>query len=338
MEQPTHDDDRDASRYLADLLREAGPREVPEAGRAAEVRRHVHAEWCAVVEAQRRARPAPAAARSRWPLTMLAAAAVALLAIGVWLGLSPPTATAPPVATLVRIAGEVQVDERRVAPTGAGTAVVRAGQTLATSPRARVALALGEHVMLRVDEDSRLRFESPVRAVLLAGAVYVDVAAQGAGQPLEIASAKGVVRHLGTRYQVRQAGASVEIAVRDGRVVVEGSAGTHGVAAGELLVMAGAGRVSRMVLPGDDPRWAWIHAATPAFDIGGRPLSEFLDWASRELGRELRYATPADRDHAARVMLRGSIDGLVPEASLAAVLATTTFEYRLVPGVLEVGR
>ena len=38
--------------------------------------------------------------------------------------------------------------------------------------------------------------------------------------------------------------------------------------------------------------WDWIASTTPAIDIEGRPLADFLAWAGRELGREVVFASP----------------------------------------------
>ena len=50
------------------------------------------------------------------------------------------------------------------------------------------------------------------------------------------------------------------------------------------------------------------------------PAGRVLDWAGRELGREIVYSTAEARAEAAQAILSGSIAGLTPREALAAVL------------------
>ncbi len=63
--------------------------------------------------------------------------------------------------------------------------------------------------------------------------------------------------------------------------------------------------------------------AAPPFDIDGRPVREFLEWAARELGREIVFETPESEAEANRAVLSGSTVGLTPSEAIAAVLPTT---------------
>ena len=90
----------------------------------------------------------------------------------------------------------------------------------------------------------------------------------------------------------------------------------------QLLVSASGLRARTSISP-DSPEWEWAVDAAPAFAINGRPLAEFLDWAGRELGREIVYSTAEARAEAAQAILSGSIAGLTPREALAAVLPTT---------------
>jgi hypothetical protein len=58
-------------------------------------------------------------------------------------------------------------------------------------------------------------------------------------------------------------------------------------------------------------------------EIDGRPLKDFLNWAGRELGQPVVFASPESEAEAAKVMLSGSVAGLAPKDALAAVLSTT---------------
>jgi hypothetical protein len=66
-----------------------------------------------------------------------------------------------------------------------------------------------------------------------------------------------------------------------------------------------------------------VAEAAPGIDIEGLLLADFLNWAGRELGREIRYDRPETAEEAASIVLHGSISGLMPIDALEAVLATT---------------
>ncbi len=129
---------------------------------------------------------------------------------------------------------------------------------------------------------------------------------------------------MGTQYEVRLVDSGTRIRVREGRVQFSAPGGVRvvGEAGTQLTILAdGEARSEAIARSGAD--WSWIGRVAPQFAIENRTLPEFLQWASRELGQEVVYATPASRAEAAAIRLRGSIEGLAPDAALAAVLSTT---------------
>ncbi|MCW9078120.1 MAG: hypothetical protein OQK74_02965, partial [Gammaproteobacteria bacterium] len=58
-------------------------------------------------------------------------------------------------------------------------------------------------------------------------------------------------------------------------------------------------------------------------------LLDFLKWASRETGRELRFESDESRMLAMRTDVYGSVTGLTPDEALEAILSTTMLEYRI---------
>ena len=103
--------------------------------------------------------------------------------------------------------------------------------------------------------------------------------------------------------------------------------------AGEQFTIAADGAVQRMPSERYGETWDWIATTTPAIDIEGRPLVDFLAWAGRELGREVVFESPQLRREAAAIVVHGSVAGLTPQQALDAVLATTS-----VRGSLDQGR
>jgi hypothetical protein len=93
--------------------------------------------------------------------------------------------------------------------------------------------------------------------------------------------------------------------------------------AGEQLTMGANGEVNRLKIDTHGGEWDWVSDLAPTLDIDGRPLSEFLQWAARELGQPVVFATPESEAEASKVVLSGSVSGLSPRDALITVLSTT---------------
>ncbi len=318
---------------IEQVLKSAGPRERPPLEIERKVRGQLRAEWLAMVADKRRNR--------RRQTFFALAAGVLAAAIGVWIAAPRLGGSADPFATITLAAGEVRVDSgwfsawRDVAP-GQTLAV---GQVLKTGSSGRGALALPGGVSARLDHDTRLNITGAEELTLVRGALYVDAEpAASAASRLNVSTPSGSVRHVGTQYEIRLLGDGVRLRVREGRV--EWHARTGGFeqsGSGEQLMIAGDGTVERRPTPVYGEDWGWVAATAPGIEIEGLPLSQFLSWAGRELGREIAYATPATAVDAAGVVVHGSIAGLTPAQALDAVLATTRMHAVPADGRIIVG-
>jgi ferric-dicitrate binding protein FerR (iron transport regulator) len=315
------------------LVRDAGPREQPAPAMTAAVRSAVEQEWRAVV-AERRQRTA-----RNWRPAALAAS-VAIAAVAAWVALPWLSGTGAPAAAIAIVAGPAELAGSPVMAANGAARPVFVGDTLVTGDEGRVALTIGDGVSIRVDENSEVQFESADRLFVRAGAVYLDAENTPAGaagssrmtraaEDLEIASLQASARHLGTQYQFRVQPDATVISVREGRVLAHAAGGDIETAAGEQLALDEKGIIRHTAIAADDSAWDWIHAVTPAYSIDGKPLASYLAWVARESGRTLSYASAATRSQAADIRLSGSIAGLTPDASLEAVMATTSLRYTI---------
>jgi ferric-dicitrate binding protein FerR (iron transport regulator) len=302
------------------LLRQIGSRMGPPSDATQQIRRAVHAEWQAMA-AGRRSRRRPIA------FAIAASVAVVMLALAVTLrSVAPPAAI--PVAVLERIEGRLEIrsaaDEAR--PVQAGRQIV-AGETVVTDSTTRAALRLADRISVRLDSNTTIAALGRDRLELRAGTVYVDAGPpQRSYLPLEIVTAAGPVRHVGTQYQVQSRDGHVTISVREGRIELVRPRGLETARAGEQLAASPNGELTRGSLAAHDSIWAWALQIAPPFHIEGQPLATFLEWAARETGRTLEYGSPDVAAAARDLRLRGSIANLTPDAALAAVLSTTQFE------------
>jgi hypothetical protein len=299
------------------LLRTAGPRVRPPQDVEREVRAAVHGEWQAVVATRMR--------RRRF-LQAAVAASLAAVAVTVLLLNRQPPGHAVVAAvertldgTVVR-SGDLPAERPLTL-----NQELRAGDTLLTSAAGGASLRLAGSVSLRIDGNSAVRLAAADDIVITSGALYVDAGATPDQQNhLRVETPAGVVQHAGTQYEVRVLDSGTRIRVREGRVRVS-AAGGHLIVgeAGTQLTILPDGEVHSEAVARSGEAWNWVGQVVPAYLIENRPLTEFLQWASRELGEDIAYATPASRAEAAGIRLRGSIEGLTPGAALAAVLSTT---------------
>jgi len=333
-----------------ELLDLAGPRpEVPPAHLAA-IKAAFRDEWKVQVEARRRRRARGA---------LLALAASLLLALGLGLWLAPGEDAASPIVARAEFLTGTVTAWRDPGTGGDPPRALAAGQSLAagtvveTAPPApaapgRVALRLGGGPSVRLDRGSRVRLISASVLELEAGAVYVDSRpdAPGSHAPgaaaVEIRTSLGVVRDIGTQFEVRLlAGGdeAVRVRVREGLVRIEGEGGaSYSAHRGAGLTLHDDGSVDREEIASHGPGWEWILAAAPAFDLEGRTLGEFLDWVARETGWEIRFEDPGLAAEAGTILLHGHLGGLAADQAPEVVLPGADLGYRLGEGVLLVLR
>ena len=299
------------------LLREVGARDEPSNAATEEVHAAVSAEWRAVVQERRRRRTIVWGAAAGFLFMMVAALfAVRFMSL-----------EAVPVATIAHIDGHMLASTRSAWTEGSWAEraigqTVNVGERIQTDDRSRAALELAG-VSLRLDQSTMLRMASRDEVVLESGAIYVDSTPGTAARGLAVRTHAGVVRHVGTQYEVRTHADDIEVSVREGRVTITGAAFTSSGQAGETIRLTPQGQITRSSLSPRDARWEWAMAAAAPFDINDQPLSAFLTWVARETGRQVVYASAQARTTADAVKLKGSIAGLDPDTALNAVLATT---------------
>jgi ferric-dicitrate binding protein FerR (iron transport regulator) len=243
------------------------------------------------------------------------------------------------VATLVQSSGVVEYrDGARTdwVPLSVGAAL-SSRQEIRTSASSLAAFELASGLELRIDRASRLVFDGPDVASLEQGAAYVDSGTSPgalAGR-FALRTAAGTIRHVGTQYEARLDANRLQVAIREGSVRIETPGAAVSGVAGEQILVDG-GNITRSDLPSHDPAWDWVGAVAPTFDIEGRTLAEFLRWASRETGRDLLYVSGNAEREAVGTVLRGSIEGLRPDESIAAVASTTGLVVEVRGGHIEV--
>ena len=312
------------------LLRLAGPREPVPADRMQRLKAGAHAEWRRQVTTRRRRQV------MRWSLGGLAAAAALVLALRAPIGLGPASPTAVAFVLVESLGGNARlatdVDARRGAFLKVGDRLaVGSSRLLLDGGTASLRLPGGAAVW--VDRGSALRVPAGDVVELDGGAVYLDSRGTTA---LEVRTPLGVVRDVGTKFEVRLTPAALRVRVREGAVQVRRDQQQHDARPGDEIVLAATGAVTRRTVLVDGPEWRWTTGAALPFELEGRSLREFLDWIVSENGWQLAFADTAVEDKARATTLHGSIQGLTPEQALAAVLPTSGVEHQLDGSVLSI--
>ena len=266
----------------------------------------------------------------RWALPLAVAASAVLVAVMMQQPVAP---TAPAIGTVARVVG---------LPAEVGVAngdSVFPGATLTTGDGQGLSLLLVGSESVRLGSNSALRIDERARFTLLKGRVYADTgqfAYRNGG--LQIDTGLGVVTDVGTQFAVEFDGDTLDVAVREGRVDVRQDAGAFVAIAGERLVVDEAGSAELTELAPHSIYWNWAAELAPTFDIENKSLMDFLDWASREAGMELVFASDELRMAAMRTELHGSVEDFGPIEALESVLATTAFKYRIEDGKVVIER
>ena len=306
-------DDSNGADPLRDLFAHVRPRATPPPADEVEIRSALFAEWDALT--RRRVRVGRFAAA--------AAAAVVVAGIAALL-LKTGTAPAAVVASVERVRGNVEV----------GGVALAIGSRIPTAARidthnGQVALRLESGGSLRLAPQTALTFGGPGVATLDAGAVYFDSEDAAAASRVEVRTALGTLRDVGTQFVARLVGDRLEVGVRDGRVAIARAAGPIDVAPGERVSVAtGTGAPRREAIATFGADWDWAERLAPPFAIDGRALIDVLHWVESQTGRTLVFEDAASEQVARDSILSGSVD-LEPLQKLAAVLAANDLDYSL---------
>jgi transmembrane sensor len=323
----------DPDRSIERLIKLAGERDMPTPEATERARLAAALSFQRMLDQQPQALP-----RRRFKAVLAYALAASLAAVASYFALQPPT-NAPPVrvAHVAMLTGEAMLLESGLENPAHVASQVHAGTTLTTRD-GRVALTLGDALSLRVDRQTRLRFDERDRITLLEGSFYVDSGGVNAVPALRIETPAGTVRHVGTQFQVAVAGDTTRVRVREGRVLLTRESGTPtDIAPGDELKITGQRLQWRHGLASFGPDWEWSASIAPPLDIENRPLSEFLAWMIREHGWQLRYADETLQQRTHDIRLHGSLDQLDAAAMLERVSMVTGVPLSAREGVLSVG-
>ena len=303
-------------RDIAELLALAGRRPMPNIKQMARARAVARAEWQRVVRRRRLPRPAV------WLFGL--ATAVAVVAIVTRGGrVQPAPVPASRIANVAATAGTLSSTGRdgvRRPVKGAGMELFE-GDTIESDGGGRAVIVMASGATLKIDRHSAIAFITETELSLDRGAIYLDTGPRRDGHPdIAIRTSAGVVRHIGTQFDVRTERDAVLVRVRDGSVSIERDAERFVADAGDAVRLLPSGKSERHRIATHGADWAWVSELVMPFTLEGATLESFLDWAAREEGWTWEFENPAVRKSVAGTVLHGSIEGLSVTEALEVVL------------------
>lgn len=306
---------------IARLIVGAGPRRAPAPQIERSVKAAVEQAWIDSVGRRHR--------RRRAIVSLAAAASLVIISGGLlWFALRGHFAALAADATLLTTRGTVTVTAaNHEQPIVAGSRLP-VGTTVRTAQDGFVLATVAAESM-RIGPNTRLRIGRLGRVRLAHGRIYVETAdTDHSGPPLIVNTPFGRVSHLGTQFQMSVNSAALTVSVRSGHVLVRESPGRRQrLAAGQEVEVLRGGAVRHLKVLPYGAAWAWADSVLPDFPIAGRPLSDFLAWYTHEMGLKLVLLGPGTAAAVRHTLLSGSIAGLTARQALAAVMASTRFEY-----------
>lgn len=330
--QPAARDQTRGEDRLKALLRLAGRRPAATADMTQRTFAVAHREWLQVVTKRK---------RRRWSFGLGALAAATVLVAGLGLRLEPSRAEPPLiVATLENQIGVLRrastlEDESALPPlrVGDGLAI---GETLESVDDSRAALRLSNGASLRLGSATRIRIESATLFRLVSGQLYLDSDSSLPSDSVSVDTPLGVIQEIGTQFEVRVLEGDVRVRVREGVAALrQGEAIFETRRGGELSIDEGGSVTRRQLLPYGD-EWRWILEIAPSFELEGNQLGSFLEWVSRETGRDVGFDSVQLKVASSGILLHGSVEGLSPQQALESVLPTCGLTFRRVQGRIEI--
>jgi ferric-dicitrate binding protein FerR (iron transport regulator) len=297
---------------IATLLKIAGPRPRIADDVRARVRASVHEEWQRNVN------------RGRARLVGWSAAAIAATAAIVFVvqrdrvDVPPsPQPSASIVASVRKVEGSVSAGNSLILDEGTS---IRAGARIRTSEGALAAFDWSGG-SLRVAAGTEVTVDSATALTLARGAVYF--ASGPASRSVEVRTPFGVIRDVGTQFEVQLGDQNVRVRVREGRVNLERDDQRHTADAGTELAASPSGSVERRAISTIGSEWDWVLRAAPTMALDGS-VQDVLSEIAREKGLSLRLSDPA----IGSMTVHGNVP-LGPDEALDAAVAATGLRYRV---------
>ncbi|HVT04012.1 MAG TPA: FecR family protein [Thermoanaerobaculia bacterium] len=332
---PSQDDDE----FVRELLEKAGARPTIPDDDLQAISAVARAAW------REKVRRSPRRSMFRPAFAMAASLAIVTLGLLLWLSTRSELLPSAPGAVVDAVAGLVYLEEGSAPPRPiAKGESIPLGVMLFSGrepeSKGRTSLRLPDGTVVRLDAGTRMRLAEPGVLELKQGALYADTGLR-TGHRLEIRTAAGTARDIGTQFVVRlgvTGATTLQVLVRKGSVAVERGGHTFVTAAGRELTIRADGTSSLQNVATHGSEWEWIMESTGGFQIEGRNLQEFLNWVGRETGWQIQYADDGLAASAKGIILHGGIGEMRADRAPFLVLPSAGLDAELKEGNLVINR
>lgn len=303
---------------VAKVIRAAGRRQAPPSEHYEQVFRAAREAW---------RRKLASRCRNRW-LAVAASAAIVVAGGTILQMLATEDTVMAARITVAQGPVELRLDDTDLWENVSGNLGLAPGAHLRTRADSRAAIALARGGSLRLDVGTEI-IVGVGRYELVSGTLYFDSDGRADSRPLEIATALGVVRDIGTQFEVATSQDLLRVRVRSGRVAItdlpvaveiEGDAGT------EIELSPDGNSIRRAFAP-DDEAWTWVQAL--AVTPSSQSILSYLNWIARETGKRLEFASRYVERRAESELLIGDAQGHSPTQVLELISETSDFTYQL---------
>ena len=311
-----NDPDRNSDADVRRLLELAGPRAAPPEQVAARVHDALLQEWSEM--------PARAKSSNDLPRRLFAIAATVVATVVIGYGVMRNMPGPAYAGEVVFASGGYSIRGSDDAP----SPYLMPGSMVRTSNEGRVLVKLDDSTSLRLDINTSATMHENLEIWLHTGRIYVDAAGGQRKSAIRIITPMASITDIGTQFEVSVDGDKSTVSVREGKVNV--AVGSDRISAqaqqgsGEVIHLDGMRLVKRSSVATTDEKWSWIHASSPEYDLSSGSLADFLTWACREAGLELRWEDNITRQQAeADHNPRGPIDKMDLTQAIDEVLASS---------------
>lgn len=308
------------------LLKTLAQRTQPDALKQAKTKQAVRAHWQQTVNQHRRHR-----------FQKLAVAASLVFAVALTsLWLIPDENSAGNLFQQFTVQGNVQLQSQNTAAQALTTdKQLSSGETVVTGNDGAVIWLLNDGSELRQGPDTHLTWLSDNHIQLTSGRLYHDTDLTDTAGEFSITTRLGDIQHIGTRYAVNQDADSVQVAVRNGRVLVRNNNQQKTVQAEQLYVVSNDGNSQLKTIKAyNEDVWNWAFQVQKAYPLKDLNLYEFVQWFAQENGLQVDWNN--QQSNARKVYLQGTIQNMTPQTALRTVFASTKFNYQIEKGRLQI--
>ena len=114
--------------------------------------------------------------------------------------------------------------------------------------------------------------------------------------------------------------------VREGQVRILADTFDATAVAGQQVRVQGSARPAYANVRTHGDLWHWAEEFAPTIDVDGQSAYQFISWAARESGLDVRFANDAVEALAQETHMSGDTGELEPRVALQVLLQTTTLE------------